>query len=146
MNAGLCGSLDTQTIADHLRDRLGWESVYAWNEETFGPHGTLGRDSERDVVLVRDLRAALVQLNPALPAAAIDEAVAKITATDFARSARQHNEQFHRFIRDGVPVSWRGERGRTEHANARVIDFSNLDNNRFVAVRELKVQGLRTPH
>ena len=26
-----------QTFADHLRDRLGWESVYAYNAETFGP-------------------------------------------------------------------------------------------------------------
>ena len=48
-----------KTFADHLHDVLGWESVYAFNEETFGPSGTLGRASERDVVLVRDLRAAL---------------------------------------------------------------------------------------
>ena len=48
-----------QTFTDNLRDRLGWESAYAYNAETFGPHGTLGRASERDVVLVRDLRAPL---------------------------------------------------------------------------------------
>ena len=48
-----------QTFADHLRDSLGWESLYAYKAETFGPQGMLGRTSERDVVLVRDLRAAL---------------------------------------------------------------------------------------
>ena len=53
-----------QTFADHLRDRLGWESVYAYNAETFGPQGTLGRASEREGVLVRDLRTALARLNP----------------------------------------------------------------------------------
>ena len=53
-----------KTFADHLRDELGWESVYACNDETFGPTGTLGRASEREVVLVRDLRAALARLNP----------------------------------------------------------------------------------
>lgn len=31
-----------QTFADHLRDVLGWDSVYAHNTETFGPNGTLG--------------------------------------------------------------------------------------------------------
>ena len=31
------------TFADHLEKSLGWESVFAWNEETFGPAGTLGR-------------------------------------------------------------------------------------------------------
>ena len=35
----------------HLEKALGWESVYAYNAETFGPQGTLGRASERDVVL-----------------------------------------------------------------------------------------------
>ena len=53
-----------QTFAEYLHDALGWDSVYAWNQETFGPYGTLGRDSERDVVLVRDLRAALARLKP----------------------------------------------------------------------------------
>ena len=32
------------TFADHLEKALGWESVYAWTQETFGPHGTLGQD------------------------------------------------------------------------------------------------------
>ena len=60
------------TFAEHLEQTLGWDSVYAWNQETFGPTGTLGRTSERDAVLVRDLRAALVLLNPQLPPPAIE--------------------------------------------------------------------------
>lgn len=38
------------TFADHLHGALGWESVFAHNEETFGPTGTLGRASKRGVV------------------------------------------------------------------------------------------------
>ena len=57
-----------QTFAEHLEKVLGWESVYAWNDETFGPDGTLGRATRREVVLTRDLRAALERLNPDLPA------------------------------------------------------------------------------
>ena len=30
------------TFAEHLNRMLGWDSVYAWNQETFGPDGTLG--------------------------------------------------------------------------------------------------------
>ena len=41
-----------QTFAAHLRDKLAWESVYAWDQETFGPEGLLSRTSPRDVVLV----------------------------------------------------------------------------------------------
>ena len=55
------------TFAEHLEKMLGWESVYAWNEETFGPDGTLGRADTREAVLTRDLRAALARLNPDLP-------------------------------------------------------------------------------
>ena len=39
------------TFAEHLKDELGWESVYAWNDETFGPGGTLGRTDTREAVL-----------------------------------------------------------------------------------------------
>jgi type I restriction enzyme R subunit len=96
-----------QTFADHLRDKLGWDSVYAYNTETFGPHGTLGRANEREVVLVRDLRAALVRLNPELPESAREQAIEKLTRVDFARSLLQHNREFYGFIRGGVPVERR---------------------------------------
>lgn len=111
------------TFADHLHKVLGWESVYAWNDETFGPNGTLGRTDTREVVLTRDLRAALARLNPELPAAAIEEAVGKLTRHDFSRSLLQHNQEFYKFIRDGVPVSYRDAQGQLRHAQARVIDF-----------------------
>ncbi len=78
-----------QTFAEHLRDRLGWENVYAYNEETFGPQGTLGRASERDVVLVRDLRPALERLNPDIPLFSREQAIEKLTRVDFARSLIQ---------------------------------------------------------
>ena len=135
-----------QTFADHLRDRLGWESVYAYNAETFGPQGTLGRASERDVVLVRELHAALARLNPELVESACAQAVEKLTRIDFARSLIQHNREFYGFIRDGVPVEWRDATGETRHAHAHVIDFRDAARNRFLAVRELKVQGVRVPH
>ncbi|MEI8080060.1 MAG: hypothetical protein WCH61_10585, partial [bacterium] len=74
------------TFAEHLEQALGWESVYAYNAETFGPLGTLGRTDAREVVLVRDLRAAMTRLNPQLPAGAIADAVQALTRHDFSRS------------------------------------------------------------
>ena len=103
------------TFAEHLEQQLGWESVVAWNSETFGPGGTLGRDSPRDVVLVRDLRAALLRLNPELPASAIEDAVAALTRHDPTRSLLQHNRGFHALLRDAA--------GQARQTSARVIDF-----------------------
>lgn len=140
-----------QTFADHLEKVLGWDSVYAYNAETFGPNGTLGRADTREVVLTRDLRAAVARLNPELPLAAVDEAVAKLTRTDYTRSLLQHNQECYRFIRDGVPVTYRDAQDRLREIRARVLDFQNgrsvdgTPNNRFVAVRELKITGLRAP-
>jgi len=65
---------------------------------------------------------------------------------DFARSLVQHNREFYGFIRGGVPVEWRDPTGETRRAHARVIEFRAVDDNRFLAVRELKVQGVRVPH
>ena len=96
-----------KTFADHLHDELGWDSVYAWNKETFGQGGTLGRADTREVVLTRDLRHAIKTLNPELPVKAVEEAVEKLTRQDFSRSMLQHNQEFQRFIRNGVPVSYR---------------------------------------
>jgi len=134
------------TFAEHLHDVLGWESVYAWNQETFGVDGTLGRADTREVVLVRDLRAAIEKLNPHLPESAVEDAVRKLTASDHTRSMVQHNQEFYGWIRNGVPVSYRDAAGKLRDDHVRLIDFRDASQNRFVAVRELKIQGLRAPH
>lgn len=135
------------TFAGHLEKMLGWDSVYAWNEETFGPGGTLGRADTREAVLTRDLRSALQRLNPGLPAAAIEDAQRALTVYDVSRSLVQHNQDFARLIRNGVPVHFRDASGRQRDAHAQVIDFDNRPgSNRFLAVRELKLTGRRTPN
>jgi type I restriction enzyme R subunit len=140
-----------KTFADHLRDKLGWESVYAWNEETFGPNGMLGRADTREAVLTRDLHEALARLNPQLPSQAVNEAVQTMTRHDFTRSLLQHNQEFYKLICDGVPVSYKDAQGQLREMRARVIDFQNgkgadgKPNNRFLAVREVKLTGLRAP-
>src|SRR5687767_5702174 len=93
------------TFAAHLHDLLGWESIYAWNDETFGPSGMLGRTDTREVLLTRDLRAAVMRLNPELPRSAVDEGIPKLPRHEFSRSLLQHNQEFYRFIRGGVPVT-----------------------------------------
>lgn len=113
------------TFADHLEKVLGWESVYAWNDETFGSDGTLGRADTQEVVLKRDLCAALVRLNPGLPTPAIEEAFRTLTEYDANRSLLQHNEDFYRMLRGGVSVQYRDADGRHRDGRARVIDFDN---------------------
>lgn len=84
-----------QTFAEHLETHLNWEGVFTWNDETFGPDGTLGRADTREVVLTRDLRAALARLNPDLPVDACEDAVRALTRHDSTRSLLQHNQDFY---------------------------------------------------
>ncbi len=135
------------TFAEHLEKVLGWDSIYAWNQETFGPTGTLGRASPSEAVLTRDLRTAVQRLNPDLPEVAIEDVLRVLTTHDFSRSMVQHNQGFARLIRNGVPVSYRDGAGRLRETRARLLDFNNEPgSNRFLAVRELKLTGLRTPN
>ncbi|MEA3323520.1 MAG: hypothetical protein U9Q37_00015 [Euryarchaeota archaeon] len=41
-------TLVQQTTADYLEQQLGWESVYAYNNEDFGPGSLRGRASDRE--------------------------------------------------------------------------------------------------
>jgi type I restriction enzyme R subunit len=134
------------TFAEHLEKALGWQSVYAWNEESFGPEGTLGRADASEVVLRRELQAAMAALNPDCPEKIIAEAVATLARPDFSRSLIQHNQAFYKLIRDGVPVGYRDAKGALREARVKVLDFREPANNRFLAVREMKITGLRAPH
>ena len=135
------------TFAEHLEGMLGWGSVYAWNQETFGQHSTLGRADTKEAVLTRDLRGALERLNPDLPDSAIEDAVRELTIYDVSRSMVQHNRDFYSLIRGGVPVQYQDAQGHQKSARARVIDFDNAPgSNHFLAVRELKLTGIRTPN
>ena len=134
-------TLAQKTLADYLEQELGWESVYAYQSETFGPEGTLGRASDHEVVLKRYLGEALVKLNPDLPDEAYKNALRIITDTTGFQSLLQVNHEKYNLIRDGVQVSYRDEDGSSKKIRLRVFDFDTPDNNHFLAVREMWVRG-----
>jgi len=104
-------TLVQQTTADYLERQLGWESVYAYNNEDFGPDSLLGRKDDREVVLTRILRSKLAELNPGLPDEAYDDAVRQVTATVATQSLTATNREKYGMIRDGVQVGFRNAKG-----------------------------------
>ena len=131
-----------------LEKQLGWHSVFAQDEEDFGPDSLLGRAADVEVVLTRDVMAALQRLNPGLPDSAYHDALAQVVQADVTKSLIAQNEEKHKLLRDGVPVSYRDVAGRLIDKRLRLIDFDDPRNNRFLAVRELWVRGklwLRRP-
>jgi len=134
-------TLVQQTTAEYLEHQLGWESVYAYNTETFGPEGTLGRTSDREVVLTRYLRAKIVELNPGLPDDAYDDAVRQIVAVMATQTLLSTNREKYELIKGGVQVTFRNEKGERVRQRLRVFDFNDAENNHFLCVRELWVRG-----
>ncbi|MBT8464137.1 MAG: type I restriction endonuclease subunit R [Deltaproteobacteria bacterium] len=134
-------TLVQKTTAEYLEHQLGWDSVYAYNSEDFGPDSLLGRTSDRDVVLVRYLRQKLIELNPGLPEAAYHDAIRTLSETVASQPLGQTNRDKHDLIHDGVQVTFRNDKGERVRDRLRVIDFDNPENNHYLCVRELWVKG-----
>ena len=134
-------SLVQQPTTDYLQQQLGWESILAHNAEDFGPDSLLGRASDRAVVLTRILREKLVALNPGLPDTAYDDAVRQITAAAVSQSLIATNREKHDLLRDGVQVRFQNDKGEQTQERLKVFDFDTPENNHFLCVRELWVQG-----
>ncbi len=134
-------SLVQQTTAEYMEQQLGWESVYAYNNEDFGPDSLLGRTSDREVVLTRPLRAKLIELNPDLPNEAYEEAIRQIVTTTATQSLEATNREKYGLLRDRVPVTFRNDKGERVRQRLRLFDFNEPANNDFLCVRELWVRG-----
>ena len=130
-----------ESTADFLEKELGWKSIYAFDQETLGLNGTLGRTNYHEVLLTRHLCQALKRLNPWLTDKQLQECLERMTEHMSSQTLMQINEQKYQLIRDGIPVTRVKPNGETEEVRAKVIDFASPDKNEFLCVRELQVHG-----
>ena len=130
-----------KSTAELLEKELGWTSVYAFDQETLGKNGTLGRTSYHEVLLTRSLQSALKRLNPWLTDKQMQEATERMVEHMSSQTLMQINELKYQLIRDGIPVVRTKPNGETEEVRAKVIDFASPDKNEFLCVREMHVYG-----
>lgn len=134
-------TLVQKTTADYLSEKLGWDNVYAYNNEDFGPDSLLGRSSDKDIVLTRYLGDAIRNLNPGLPDAAYQDALRHILDTPVTENLLHINHEKYELFKQGVLVQFRNAKGELEKKRLRIFDFENPDNNHFLAVREMWIRG-----
>ena len=130
-----------ESAGNLLRDELGWDVRFAYNTEVLGKNGTFGRESYKEILLLRYFHKALKTLNPWMNESQISEAQKALENRLSTSSPLQVNEEKYFLIRDGIPVTVKKPNGQTETKKAAVIDFQNPDNNHFLAVKELKIHG-----
>jgi type I restriction enzyme, R subunit len=123
-----------------LLTSLGWsfKNLYA---ETFGELGSEGRESESQVILTRRLRAALVALNPGLPADAYAQAIEQLAQDRSKQIAVNANRDFYQLLKDGVKVKVPDEHGGHSTETLRVIDWATPLNNEFFLASQMWVAG-----
>ena len=120
---------------------LGYATADCWGE-TFGPSGSLGRQSPSEVLLPRRLRAALERLNPNLPSTALDEAMAELARDRASLSPTHANREIYTLLKSGVKVRVRDEMGGGELVEtAQLIDWRQPERNDFFAASQFKIAG-----
>jgi type I restriction enzyme R subunit len=99
------------------------------------------RASTREVVLAASLRAAIDRLNPAVPAAAREDAFKQVL--DLGQPALlSGNRAFHRVLVTGVPVQYQKD-GETRGDFVRLVDWHDAGRNEWLAVQQFTVKGPR---
>ena len=134
--------MTTITEAEVEQAALSWLAGVGW-QVAHGPNIAPDTpDAERDdygqVALERRLRDSLAELNPSLPADALDDAFRKLTRPD-GSTLEARNRAFHRMLVNGVEVEYREAEGRVRGDQVRVIDFDDPANNDWLAVNQLTV-------
>jgi len=131
-----------QTCIDIFKNQLHWEVANVFKGETFGVNGTIGRESEADIILKNRFYDAVTLLNPNLPKQAYDLAFETINSDDSTKGLAEINHEKHNYLKEGIPVTYKNEKGEIiRNKKISVFDFTNAENNNFLAVQQLWVEG-----
>jgi len=96
------------------------------------------RESFSDIILKSRLKKALIRINLTIPDDAIEQAIKKVTTLS-SPELITNNEQFHKYIFEGVSVEYKTKTGDIKHDIVRIIDFDNVINNDFVTINQFKI-------
>ncbi|SFQ83436.1 type I restriction enzyme, R subunit, partial [Halopseudomonas formosensis] len=119
----------------------GWELGHG---PDLAPDGIAPERSDyRQVLLLADLEAAIRRINPHLPDSAVEQAISQVRQPS-SLDTTVSNRAFHRLLLDGVPVDYKLDE-RIIHDHALLIDFEQLEANRFRAISQFTLQGSKQP-
>ena len=120
---------------------LGWQYKFC-QYETFGPNGTLGRETAADVVLRSRLLPALRKLNPGLPNEALTLAADELARDHSAMGMAQANRECYGLLKNGVKVTITETATQEERQETvRVLDWDTPANNDFLLTSQLWIVG-----
>ncbi len=119
----------------------GWEVVHGIDiaPESSNPL----RKDYKQVLIESDLHAAFERLNPHLPASCFEQVLLKLSKPE-SLDLVTNNRAFHRMLLEGVPVTYKKQEDWI-HDHAFLVDFNHVQQNRFVAVNQFTILGVKQP-
>ena len=132
-----------QAILEKLKKQYGYQLLNCYTVDAEDLNDGSNRTDKRDVIFEDRLRQAALRLNPTIPENAIDEALERLMDKRHAMSPVAANREIDGLIRDGIPVVFDDDQGRTRHERIRMIDFNDAGQNRYLAVSQLWIKGER---
>jgi len=121
---------------------LGWEVLDLDGKQH---PGDSFRESFTEVVMLPVLRERLKGINPWLEEDQVEEAVKHLTASFPGTDLIKNNRHVFTMLLENTSVSVNRRTGE-KSPTVRFVDFDHRDNNRFLAVCQLKVRILGTEH
>lgn len=128
-------SLVEQATLDWFTE-LGYEVLHGGDIAPGEPHAE--RTSYNDVVLSDRLYETLALINPSIPAVALEETIRKLTRTE-SPNLFENNHSFHRWLTDGMDVSYQSNDGNTVHDKVWLLDFIHPERNNWLVVNQFTV-------
>ncbi|PKP27936.1 MAG: DEAD/DEAH box helicase, partial [Bacteroidetes bacterium HGW-Bacteroidetes-19] len=125
---------EIEEIALSYLQSLGYRYL---NGLVISPDGEHPERQYTDVVLTTRLRDAIDKLNPTITQDAKEDALKKVLRTE-SPNQLINNENFHRYLTDGVDVEVRTPSGISGE-KVFIVDFSNPDNNEFLVVNQFTI-------
>lgn len=138
-------------MANLNEDTLAEQPVLEWLKElgyeyAFGPDLAPGaalqeRENFREVILSKRLEQALRRINPELPDKAIEDAIYQLKTVEHP-NFEIANKEVYRMLTEGIKVDVEDENGEKRGKFAKVFDFESPQNNEFLVVNQLAIQGI----
>ena len=100
-------------------------------------HGSnLTRDN-KEVLLLKNLKTNLININKEIPESSIDYAIKKIQNFE-TNDVFTNNKLFHKYLTEGIEINDFID-GKTVYHTIKLIDFDNIKNNEFLVVNQLEI-------
>ena len=129
-----------QALLQRLQHVCGFDVLDCHTTDPADLRDGSGRTDKRDVLLPARLKAAALRLNPDIPEPVVDAALATLADRRQAMSLVAANREVDGLLRDGIAVRFEDGQGQMQQEQLKLIDFSGVRNNEFLAVSQLWIK------